>query len=182
MAAIVILIASTILYGRVLVEIAVVSPGFLAVAAGPIVVMMLLTLVPGMAVWYGVRRNSAPTMPEQENPTQLKSAVVFGVMYAVVLFALAAAEKYIGGEGLYAVAAISGLTDMDAITLSTARMSIEDPKIAESGWRLIVVAALSNLTFKSAIAGVLGGWQLLRRIALLFSIPLIGGTAMLLLL
>ena len=180
-AAIVIMIASTILYARLLVEIAVVSPGFLSVAALPIVVLMLLTLLPALAVWVGIRRHSAQ-LPEQENPTQLRSAVVFGAMYALVLLALAAAKKYVGSEGLYLVAALSGLTDMDAITLSTARMSLSDPQIARDGWRLIVVAAVANLFFKAGIVGILGGRRLLLRIAILFSIPAIGGGIMLLLL
>ena len=179
-AVIVIMIASTILYARVLVEIAVVSRSFLSVAAGKIVVLMLLTLLPALAVWVRIRRHTAE-MPEQENPTQLRSAVVFGAIYALVLFALAAAKKHVGSEGLYLVAALSGLTDMDAITLSTARMSLADPQIAREGWRLIVVAAVANLFFKAGIAGILGGRRLLRQIALLFSIPAAAGGIMLLL-
>lgn len=178
-AAIVILIASTVVYARVLTEIAVVAPDFLRTAAFPVAMLMVLTLLPAMAVWFRVRRQPAE-MPEQENPTQLKSAVVFGLMYALVLFALAAAERYVGGEGLYAVALLSGLTDMDAITLSTARMSRTDPAIAADGWRLIVAAAMANLGFKSGLAGMLGGWRLLVRIAILFAIPAIGGAALLL--
>jgi len=140
--------------------------------------LMALTLLPAMAVWFRVRRQPAE-MPEQENPTQLKSAVVFGLMYALVLFALAGAERYVGGEGLYAVALLSGLTDMDAITLSTARMSRTDPVIAADGWRLIVAAAMANLAFKSGLAGMLGGWRLVVRILILFAIPAIGGAALL---
>jgi len=178
-AAIVILIASTIVYARVLVEIAVVAPDFLRSTALPVAILMVLTMLPAVAVWFRVRRQPAE-MPEQENPTQLKSAVVFGLMYALVLFALAAAERYVGGEGLYAVALLSGLTDMDAITLSTARMSRTDPAVAADGWRLIVTAGMANLAFKSGVAGTLGGWRLLVRIAILFAIPAIGGAALLL--
>jgi len=200
-AAIVIMIASTVVYIRVLIEIAVVAPGFLRTAALPVAVLMGLTLAPALVFWFRVRQQSV-AMPEQENPTQLKSAVVFGLMYALVLFALAAARHYqdrIGGEGLYAVAGLSGLTDMDAITLSTARMSkgdeppqtdqqdadaatIDRPIDPADGWRLIVVAALANLVFKAAMAGVLGGRALLWRIAILFAFPMAGGVAMLLLL
>ena len=180
-AAIVILIASTVVYVRVLVEIAVVTaaaPDFLYHAAAPVGILMGLTLLPALALWLRARRRPAP-MPEPENPTQMKSAVVFALMYALVLFALAAAEEYVGQRGLYAVAALSGLTDMDAITLSTARMSLKDPKVAAEGWRLVVVASLANLAFKSALAGSLGGWRLFGWIVLLFSIPAIGAAALL---
>jgi uncharacterized membrane protein (DUF4010 family) len=68
---------------------------------------------------------------------------------------------------------------MDAITLSTARMSMTDPMIASDGWRLIVVAAMANLVSKAGIAGLLGGRRLLARIALLFAIPMLGGAVLL---
>ena len=180
-AAIVIMIASTIVFVRVLIEIAVVAPAFLSTAAGPVAVLMLLTTLPSLVVWHRIRRRSNP-MPEQENPTQLKSAFLFGAMYALVLFALAGAKQYVGPQALYVVAGLSGLTDMDAITLSVARMAKADPSgvIASGGWRLIVVAALANLAFKAGIVGVLGGRRLLGQILLLFAVPLAGGVALLL--
>jgi uncharacterized membrane protein (DUF4010 family) len=100
-------------------------------------------------------------------------------MYAAVLLALAAAQHYWHGQGLYAVAFFSGLTEMDAITLSTARLSLSDPLVASDGWRMIVVAAMANLVSKAGIAGLLGGWRLLVRIALLFAISMLGGAALL---
>ena len=180
-AAIVVLIASTVVYVRVLIEVAVVAPEFLKVVGPPVGVLMALTLLPSLALWYRVRRQSAQ-MPEQKNPTQLKSAIIFGLMYALVLWALAAAKYYAGSEGLVVVAALSGLTDMDAITLSTARMSLADGQVAAEGWRLIVVASLANLVFKAGLAGALGGRRLWWQIVLLFSIPAAGGVAMLALL
>ena len=177
-AAIVIMIASTVMYLRVLLAVTVVSPEFLQTVVLPVAILMLLTMVPAMALWFRVRRRPSP-MPQQTNPTQLKSAVVFGVMYAAVLLALAAAKHYWNGNGLYAVAFFSGLTEVDAVTLSTARMSITVSSVASDGWRLIVVAAMANLISKAAIAGLLGGRQLLARIALLFAIPMLGGAALL---
>jgi uncharacterized membrane protein (DUF4010 family) len=177
-ATIVILIASTVMYVRVFAAVAMVSPEFLRTTILPVSILMLLTMIPALAVWFGIRGQPSQ-MPEQKNPTQLKSAVVFGLMYAGVLLALAVAKLYWNGRGLYAVAFFSGLTEMDAITLSTARMSITDPTVATDGWRMIVVAALANLVSKAAIAGLLGGARLLIRISLLFAIPMLGGIAML---
>jgi uncharacterized membrane protein (DUF4010 family) len=129
-----------------------------------------------------VRKEPAQA-PTHENPTQIKSAVVFGAMYALVLFALAAAQRFFGDLGqqaMYVVAAISGLTDLDAITLSTARMSATtDPQIAADGWRLILVATIANFASKAALAGLLGGRRLLARVALLFSFPALGGIVLL---
>lgn len=173
-AAIVVMVASTIVFVRVLIEIAVVSPRFLATSAVPITTLMLMTAVPAILVWFRVRKQPSE-MPEQENPTQMKSALVFAAMYALVLIALAAAKAHLGTEALYVVSAISGFTDMDAITLSTANLANTDAAILADGWRLIIVAALANLVFKAAMVGILGGRRLFIEVSLLFAVPMIGG-------
>lgn len=184
MASVVIMIASTVMYVRVLLAVAVVSSQdwhFLRTLLLPMGVMTLLTLLPAMLLWFQIRRQPVH-MPEQQNPTQLKSAMVFGAMYALVLLALAMARHYWDGEGLCAVAFLSGLTEMDAVTLSTARLAISDPLVATDGWRMIVVAAMANSVSKTVLAGLLGGWQLLIRIVVLFAVPMLGGAALLALL
>ena len=176
--AIVVMIATTVSFLRVLIVVAVVSREFFLITALPVLLLMVFTLLPSLAIWFSVRRKLGD-MPPQENPSELRSAVAFGIMYSAVLFGLAAAKHYVPNQGLYVVAGLSGLTDMDAITLSTARMSLNDPGILHSGWRLIVLAALANLVSKAALAGIIGGRRLLRTIALLFLLPLVGGALVL---
>jgi uncharacterized membrane protein (DUF4010 family) len=176
--AIVIMIATTVSFVRVLLAVAVVSRDFFLTVAPPVLLLMLFTLLPSLVFWLRVLRQPSP-MPAPQNPTELRSAIVFGIMYSLVLFCLAAAKRYEPNQGLYVVAGISGLTDMDAITLSTARMSLGDAGILHSGWRLIVLAALANLVSKAALAGVIGGRRLLAMIVPLFLLPLIGGLLLL---
>jgi uncharacterized membrane protein (DUF4010 family) len=178
-AAIVVMVASTVVFIRVLIEIAVVSPRFLSNSAVPITALMLMTAVPAILMWYRVRKHPSQ-MPEQENPTQMKSALVFAAMYAIVLVALAAAKAHLGTQALYVVSAISGLTDMDAITLSTADLANSDAAILADGWRLIVVASLANLVFKAVMVGMLGGRRLFLEVTMLFAIPMVGGFLLLL--
>ena len=178
-AAVAILIASTVVYGRVVAEVLVVAPEFFKSLAVPLGILILLTAVPTVVLWFRVRQESV-TIPEQENPTQLKAAVLFGAMYAFVLIALAAAQRYTGDDGLYVVSALSGLTDMDAITLSTARLArANDPMILRDGWRMIVTAILANLVFKAGIVGTALNGRLFLLTVLLFSIPFIGGVLVL---
>jgi uncharacterized membrane protein (DUF4010 family) len=177
-AAIVVAIASTISFVRVMAEVAVVDAGFLLTVAGPALVLMVLTLVPVAVSWFHHRRRPA-TVHRSENPTELRSAVLFGLMYAAVLFGLAGAKYFFQSRGLYVVAWISGLTEMDAVTLSTARLATTDVTVAADGWRLIVVAAMANMVSKSALAGILGGWRLLVEITCLFLVPLAGAAALL---
>jgi uncharacterized membrane protein (DUF4010 family) len=180
-AAVVILIASTVVYLRILFEIAVIgSEEFLFKALGPILILMFLTAIPAVLLWYKVRSEPA-IIAEQENPTQLKSALFFGAMYAAVLLALASTEKFIGEDAMYLVAALSGMTDMDAVTLSTARLAkTGDAVVMATGWKLLVVAVLSNLIFKAGIVRVMSGPRLFYQVAALFMIPMLGGIALIL--
>ena len=180
---VVILIATAVSFFRVLVVVAIVgrdNTALLETVAGPLLILTVLSLAPALILWYRVRKG-LPANPVHENPSQLKSAVLFGVLYSLVLFALAAAKRVAGGEALFLVAGLSGLTDMDAITISTARMSLGDPQILRLGWQLIVVAGLANLISKTILAGLLGGRRLALEMAMWFSLPLIGGVTLLIL-
>jgi len=87
----------------------------------------------------------------------------------------------VGESGLYVVAAVAGLTDVDAITLSTAQMAKNGQISASLTWRVILIAFLSNLVFKAGIIAVIGSRRLLAMVATLFGI-LGAGTAMVMIL
>ncbi|HEY6553477.1 MAG TPA: DUF4010 domain-containing protein, partial [Vicinamibacteria bacterium] len=174
LAALVVMLASTVVYGRVLVEIAAVARGRLLDLAPPLAAMLgVCALVAGVAWLLG--RDGDGELPKQENPAELKAALLFGALYAAVLLAVAFARDRFGAAGLYMVAAISGLTDVDAITLSTSRLVQGGRLDADTGWRAILLASMSNLGFKAGIVAVLGSRALLGRIVLLFGAAMAGG-------
>jgi uncharacterized membrane protein (DUF4010 family) len=105
--------------------------------------------------------------------------MVFGGLYAVVLIAVAATESRFGDRGLYVVAALSGLTDMDAITLSTAKMITEERIGIDTGWRMMVIGALANNVFKGVVVAALGGLPIGRRVNIGFAASLVGGALLL---
>jgi uncharacterized membrane protein (DUF4010 family) len=174
LAALVVMIASAVVFGRVLVEIGAVAHGSFPALAPPIAAMLGLAVVLALALWLVARRGESDP-PEQANPAELKSAVLFGLVYTGVLLAVAFARDRFGTAGLFAVAGLSGLTDMDAITLSTSRL-VEGGQLAPAdGWRAILIAAMANLLFKAGVVAALGSPRLLWRIALLFGAMLAGG-------
>ncbi len=169
-----IIVASTVSLLRVLVEIAVVAARSFAQLALPLGAMLgTMTLISAGAFFLTRRENA--TLSEQENPAQLKAALIFAAIYAVIKFAVAAAKDHFGTGGLYVVAVISGMTDMDAITLSTARLVDAQQIEAPTGWRTILIAALANLAFKGAAVAVLGSRQLALRVGLLFGLSAVAG-------
>ncbi|MGZ8867500.1 MAG: DUF4010 domain-containing protein, partial [Thermoanaerobaculia bacterium] len=178
--AVVIMIATAVVLIRVLIEVAVVAPQIFEDVAVPIAIVLAIAVILSVVIWWRVRGEAA-NMPEQENPTMLRAALVFGALYAIVLIAVAWVREAAGDSGLYAVAAVAGLTDVDAITLSTAQMAKSGQISATLTWRVILIAFLSNLVFKAGIVAMLGSRKLLVIVATLFGI-LAGGTGLLMVL
>ena len=174
----VIIIASAIAYARVLIEIAAVAPRHFSTMALPLGAMLAWMLLISGGLFFMIRGYKA-TIPEPSNPAELKSALIFGALYALVIFAIGAARTHLGENALYGVAIISGLTDMDAITLSIAHMVHQQRIDASSGWQLIMVASMSNLAFKAGVAIFLGGRRFGVRVLLTFALGIAGGLGVL---
>jgi uncharacterized membrane protein (DUF4010 family) len=177
-AAFVIVAASTVVFVRVLVEILVVAPAMIAATGPPLLVVMIWMAVLAAVLFRRVARDASEPL-EQQAPSELNTAITFGVLYAVVLFAVAVTKEKFGDRALYLVAGLSGLTDMDAITLSTAKLANAkrlEPAIA---WRLILVGAMANLFFKGLVVAVLGSARLRARIAAVFGLALAGAALVL---
>ncbi|MGH7243495.1 MAG: MgtC/SapB family protein [Phycisphaerales bacterium] len=116
-------------------------------------------------------------LSNQKNPTELKAALFFAGIFAVVQVLVIAGNKYFGNSGLFAVAAISGLTDMGAITLSTAGMVLGEQITGTAGAAAIVLAAVVNTIVKVGIAWSLGGATLAKHLGLILLIPIVAGLA-----
>jgi uncharacterized membrane protein (DUF4010 family) len=175
----VVMIASAIAYARVLIEIAAVAPRQFNLVGVPLGLMLGWMLLIAVILFFWTRGGET-NIPEPANPAELKSALVFGLLYALVIFAVGAAKQHLGAGALYGIAIVSGLTDMDAITLSIARMVDEQRIDPSNGWRLILAASLANLAFKAGVAIFLGGWRFGVRVLLAFALGIIGGLALLL--
>jgi uncharacterized membrane protein (DUF4010 family) len=157
-----ILLAWAIMFGRVLIEVAVVNPALLRAAWLPVAAGGAAGLA-----WAGfLYLHGRPERGEEEparfsNPFELKTALQFALLYGIVLVVARAAALYFGEVGVYVSAVASGVADVDAITLSVAELSRNglDPETAS---RAIVLAAVSNTLVKGGIVLALGG-RIIRR-------------------
>jgi uncharacterized membrane protein (DUF4010 family) len=177
-AVVIVWIASGMVFVRILLEIGAVAPDFLPVAVGPFAVMLVAFAVAARVVWKssGTAPGESPLQPT--NPSELKPAILFAALYALVLFSVAAAQDLLGNPGLFAAAAISGLTDIDAITLSTSQLVGRQLVDSDTGWRLIMVATMSNMVFKFGLVASLGSRALAKPLAALFTIAITAGAAL----
>jgi uncharacterized membrane protein (DUF4010 family) len=126
----------------------------------PFAAMGLLTL---LAAWLLYRRGGEATGPQDvplRNPFSLTAAAKFAVAFAAVLLLVKVTQFYFPGGGVYIVAALAGLTDVDAITLSMAEdAKANSPTVAAIA---VVIAAISNTIVKCGMVATLGGPALRR--------------------
>lgn len=149
-------------FPRIFALAVVVSPAFaqrLWPALLPMALGNAVAAVPGL---LAVRR--ASTDVPLKNPFELAPAVWFAAIYAVVVLVARAAQAWFGDAGLIVAGALAGTTDMDAITLSVARIFPTSGDGA-SLVRAVVVAAVANAVVKSAIAWTAGTREYGRRVA-----------------
>ena len=180
-AALVVVLASVVVFGRVMVEIGVVAPESLGELAPPLAAMMGIMAGVALVLAVSASGTDEAEVRDRRPPSDLKAAVVFGALYAAVLLGVALARAHLGEGALYAVAAVSGLTDVDAITLSSAQMVRTGGLEPSMGWRLILVGTLSNLVFKAGVVTVLGHRRLRGRILAAFGVSFVAGVGLLIL-
>jgi len=161
------LLAWCIMFGRVIAEVVVVNRALVARVLIPFVMMGAAAAI---AAWISLRRgasaaDSAAAKPEEvrlRNPFSLTEASKFAAFFTVVLLVVKFVQIRFPGKGLYMVAGLAGLTDVDAITLSMAEYARSgDARVAVNA---IVLASLTNTTVKCGIVAVLGGTVLRRAV------------------
>jgi len=173
-ASLVIVIASTVVLIRVAIEIAAVARGLLGSLVPPFAIVFVLMAAISIGLYYRLQQGNTHAV-EHSNPSQLKPAIVFGGLYALVLLLVAFVKDHFGDSALYAAAFISGLTDVDALTLSVAELHNQGRVSDSIAWRAIMIATLSNLLFKAGVAGVLGGRRLFGVVATAFGSAIAAG-------
>jgi len=169
--------ATAVTLPRVAIEIAVVNPDLLSHMAAPLGLILLACLLPLLICWLRCTAAQSQEVPKIKNPAKVGFAVTFGVIYAVVTLAIAAAQHYMGQAGLLTVGAISGLTDMDAITLSGARLIGQGRIGTAEGVDMILLAFLTNQCTKLAIGMIVGPRRMWAELVKAFAFVLIGTAA-----
>lgn len=125
----------------------------LAIALVPAVLVMLAASF--LIVRWDNGKQSAPDL-RLKNPFKLGEVLRFGALLGAVIVVSKVLVDRIGQTMLFAVAAVSGLMDLDAITLSTARLTGTSVDIA-TAVAAILIAVVVNLMTKVVLAFTAGG-------------------------
>ena len=180
--ALAVVIACTVMLPRVLIIVALLSPT-LALRIAPAFVAMILPSVVYGAWQRWVERfddKNAVNTPAMSNPLGLVTAIKFALLYALIAFCVKAATQLNWQEGIIPLSFVSGLTDMDAISLSMANNLRAGTLTVELAARAAIMAAVANSLLKAVLAASLGSRPLrLRAGGVLLATALVGLIAML---
>ncbi len=170
-------LAWVVMFARVAVEVAVVHRPLLAAVAVPLAAMGATALAAAVFLYLRCgRAGRAARSPDVglKNPFRLSSSIRFALFFALVLLVVELAREHLPGKGLYAVAALAGLTDVDAITLSMAELA-RDGGPTSTAVGAIVTASLTNTLTKCGMVLALGSKALSRRVLVVTGLLLASG-------
>ena len=150
-----ILLACGTMFPRVLLISSLINPALFNQLITPMAVMTLLILISAAIVWH---RNSDPApseLTDLKNPLELKPAFIFSGLLILIILLGKTAIHFFGDTGLYILAGVSGIADVDPINLTLSRMSKVDLSldVAVLG---IVIATSSNTMVKAVLASFVG--------------------------
>lgn len=158
------ILAGTTMVARVLLVAGTVNAGLLRWIALPLVFAAVGGLV--AAFWsMGVGRKVEDGAPiELKNPFELSLVLKFTLLLAIIMLAAKALTLWLGDSGAYALAVVSGLADVDAITLTLARLGGNGLGLETAALAILLAAAVNTLA-KVVLAFTAGGRQPARGLA-----------------
>jgi uncharacterized membrane protein (DUF4010 family) len=147
----------------------------------PCVIMGTIQLA---GAWMMVRKQDKARAEEQDkldlgNPLNVWNAVKFGMLYVAISAVVFYTDKFLGDGGLILSGLISGLADVDAITIRMAKLGMEESKLQIAG-TVIVVAMLSNTIVKMCIAIARGSRRVKKYSAMCMGTAVVAGLVYLL--
>ena len=149
-------IASTVMYMRVLTETAIFNPDLAKLLAFPYISAAIVGLVFVVYLYKNETVYQVEHIAVTNNPLELSEALKLGLLFGIIFGSIGIFQSKFGDSGVYVISFLSGLTDVDAITLSLSQLA--KVKISElTAMYGIMIATVVNSTVKLGIVFVLGG-------------------------
>lgn len=169
-----ILIACGTMFPRMLLVCFLINRELAALLLMPSVVMMLLTFVPAFFLWRVFEAPVDQSIELKQNPLELSAAFLFAALLLVIILLSNLLRDWFGSAGIYILAMISGITDVDAINLTLSRQAGDALTLHNAGLG-ILIAAGTNSVVKGVMASGIAGKKLALRVLLPISIAVVGG-------
>ncbi|HIQ04247.1 MAG TPA: DUF4010 domain-containing protein [Anaerolineae bacterium] len=162
-----IVVASTTMYPRMVLEILVFNPTLAGQVWLPMALLTSLGVGGGLYLWRAVRHGEEEATGFT-NPFRLGPAIQFGLLFGAVLLITKAAQIALGDAGVYVTSFLAGLTGVDPTALSMAQLAGETVAY-EVAVRAVLLAAATNTLAKGGLVLALSAPSLRHR-----ALPLLG--------
>ncbi len=148
-----VLVASTIMFFRVLLLVSVININLLPFLLPPVLVMGVLGLIFSWFIAKGMSRFKHEL--KLTSPLSIYPALKFVVFFIFILLVSYFGNRYFGDAGIYVASILSGLVDVDAIILSLSTLAKTgiSYKVASIA---IIVASVTNTFVKAGISFLFG--------------------------
>lgn len=158
-----ILIASSAMFIRVMVTVSVLSPDLLVHVQFPMAAMACTGFLFTSYYWFKKEGQPVENLTTErlnlESPFQLKSALKFGLFFAAMIFISKFSVTYFGNNGIYLTSFLSGIVDVDAISVSMANLSSSGAITMDTAATGITIAAMTNTLSKGVLVFIFGSRQ-----------------------
>jgi len=174
-----ILLASIMMYIRVIIEAAIINQALLEKLLIPIGAMLITMLGFTVHAYYARKtKKKSPKLKKEiaiESPFSLQPALKFGLFFIVILFLIKITETYLGNQGIYLSAIISSLADVDAITISLSSLSANQVIDTSTTIRAITLAVIANTFIKLLYIHFFGSKLLTKKLLSVFLVTSLVG-------
>ncbi len=181
------IIANATMFCRVLVVVALLDYTLMLRLVWSLGTMTAVAIISILFLWFhsksshSKKNNETTEEINLENPFSLGPAIKFAFFFVAILFVAKVAKIYLGDKGLYLASMVSGLADVDAITMSIAEQTKGSFLAYNVGAIGITIAVVANSIVKSVIAVYSGGWHFGRTVGFILMTATIAGLCVLLL-
>lgn len=162
-----ILLASCVMVARVALLTSVMNGTLAAALVGPLGIMLAVMVLSALVLLFlwGRGNGERQAVLAPSNPLDLSTAIKLSGFIALVLLAAGAAKTYVGEQAVLGVAAISGIADVDAVTISMARLGGSTIALETAQTAIAIAVGVNTLT-KAVMAGSIGGGAVARQVGL----------------
>ncbi|MEH0665707.1 MgtC/SapB family protein [Vibrio scophthalmi] len=172
-----VLVSCGTMFPRLLIVLSVINPLLVEQIAYPALVTMAALYLPAWWIWRRCYIEPVEPNNKQSNPLALQSALLFGLVLAGIILLSHALTEWFGESGVLILAGISGMTDVDAISLALGRQSVTILSVEVASLAILIAAAVNTLVKMSMVA-IIGGRALWHKVVPVMSCAVMLGAVM----
>ncbi|QOV29066.1 DUF4010 domain-containing protein [Vibrio diabolicus] len=159
-----ILLSCGTMFPRLLIVLSVINPQLVKLLWPIVMAMMVALYIPAWWIWRRSEVEQIEQSNKQTNPLALQSALFFGLVLALIMLLAHALSDWFGNAGVLILSALSGITDVDAISLTLGRQSTQTLSVTTAALGILIAASVNTIV-KMGMVIAIGDKKLWRGIA-----------------